>query len=40
MGQLVDFVITYNERQKQSEEAGQTGGKHKASQKEIDAFFG
>lgn len=40
MGQLVDFVITYNERQKRAEASEQTGNKHRASQAEIDAFFG
>ena len=41
MGQLVDFVITYNERQKQSEtdEAGRLS-KRRATQADIDAFFG
>lgn len=47
LGQVVDFVIAYNERQKQAEK--DAGGKkssgravkhyHKATQDEIDAFF-
>lgn len=44
LGQVVDFVIAYNERQKQAEvraneyEAGRA--KRKATQTDINAFFG
>ena len=44
VGQLVDFVIAYNERQKAAEKAHKRAEKHgtkrKASQNDINAFFG
>lgn len=44
LGQVVDFVIAYNDRQKRSERKAkhekQHGKKRKASQNDINAFFG
>jgi len=44
IGQVVDFVISYNERQKRAEEKHETekkrGKTRKATQADIDAFFG
>lgn len=43
LGQVVDFVITYNERQKKSEEAAAQSEKpqrRRATQADINAFFG
>ena len=44
LGQVVDFVIAYNERQKEAEKAQKRaekrGNKRKASQNDIIAFFG
>ena len=44
LGQVVDFVIAYNERQKALERAQKHAEKHgtkrKASQNDINAFFG
>ena len=44
MGQVVDFVIAYNERQERAEKAQKRaekyGTKRKASQNDINAFFG
>lgn len=44
LGQVVDFVIAYNERQNKSEKAQKHAEKHgtkrKASQNDINAFFG
>ena len=44
LGQVVDFVIAYNERQKASEKAQKWAEKHgtrrKGTQNEINAFFG
>ena len=44
VGQVVDFVISYNERQKKSEKRAKHeeihGRKRKASQKDINAWFG
>lgn len=42
IGQLVDFCITYNERQKRAEqqENGNKPKKVKATQAQIDAYFG
>ena len=44
LGQLVDFVITYNERQERSEKAQKRAEKRatkrKATQNDINAFFG
>jgi len=44
VGQVVDFVISYNERQEQSEKARKRSEpkdtKRKATQDDINAFFG
>lgn len=44
LGQVVDFVIAYNERQKRAERAQKRAEKHgnkrKATQNDINAFFG
>ena len=41
LGQVVDFVIAYNDRQKAAQKwAEKHGTKRKASQNDIDAFFG
>lgn len=44
LGQVVDFVIAYNDRQKTAEKAQKYAEKHgtkrKASQNDINAFFG
>lgn len=44
IGQIVDFCISYNERQKQAEkqekQEKQHGKKRKANQNDINAFFG
>lgn len=40
LGQVVDFCIDYNERQKRAEKAAKKGKKRKATQEDIDAFFG
>jgi len=44
LGQVVDFVIAYNDRQKAAEKAQKRaesrGTKRKASQNDINAFFG
>jgi hypothetical protein len=44
LGQVVDFCIAYNERQKDNEERQKAEEKHgkrrKATQAEIDAYFG
>lgn len=44
LGQVVDFVIAYNERQERAEKQAarkeKDGGRHRASQEEINAFFG
>ena len=44
LGQVVDFVIAYNERLKAAEKAQKRaekyGTKRKASQNDINAFFG
>ena len=44
VGQVVDFVIAYNDRQKKSEanekKAGKIRAKRKATQNDINAFFG
>ena len=44
LGQVVDFVIAYNERQKTAEKAQKRaekyGTRRKASQNDIHAFFG
>ena len=43
LGRVVDFVIAYNDRQKQAETAhkrSEKGGKRKATQNDINSFFG
>lgn len=44
LGQVVDFVIAYNQRQeraeKQAKREEKRGKRHKATQNEINAFFG
>ena len=44
LGQVVDFVIAYNDRQKKAERQAKReekrGKRHRATQKEINAFFG
>lgn len=44
LGQVVDFVIAYNERQEEAEKAKRReekkGKKRKAKQEDINAFFG
>lgn len=44
LGQVVDFVISYNERQKKAEKRAKKeakqGKKRKASQNDINAWFG
>lgn len=40
LGQVVDFVISYNERQAEAEKAAAAPKKRKATQADIDAFFG
>lgn len=44
LGQVVDFVMAYNERQKAAQKAQKRaekyGTKRKASQNDINAFFG
>ena len=44
LGQVVDFVIVYNERQKEAEKAQKRaekrGNKRKGTQNDINAFFG
>jgi hypothetical protein len=44
VGQVVDFVVAYNDRQKAAEKvqklAEKRGTKRKASQNDINAFFG
>ena len=44
LGQVVDFVIDYNERQEQSEKQAKReekrGHRRKASQNDINAWFG
>ena len=44
LGQVVDFVIAYNQRQKKAEVQAKReekrGKRHKATQNEINAFFG
>lgn len=44
LGQVVDFVIAYNERQKEAEKAQKRaekrGSKRKGTQNDINAFFG
>lgn len=44
LGQVVDFVIAYNQRQKRAEQESKRKEKHgkrrRATQGDIDAFFG
>ena len=44
LGQVVDFVIAYNERQKEAEKAQKRaekrGTKRKGTQNDINSFFG
>ena len=44
IGQVVDFVIAFNNRQKKAEKQAKReekrGKRHKATQDEINAFFG
>ena len=44
LGQVVDFIIAYNERQKEAEKAQKRaekrGSKRKGTQNDINAFFG
>ena len=44
LGQIVDFVIAFNNRQKRAEKQAKReekrGKRHKATQDEINAFFG
>lgn len=44
LGEVVDYTIAYNERQKRTEHAtkekNENHGRHRATQAEIDAFFG
>ena len=44
IGQVVDFVIAFNNRQKRAEKQAKReekrGKRHKATQDEINAFFG
>lgn len=44
LGQVVDFCISYNERQKQAEKMQkkeeQRGSRRRATQEDINSFFG
>ena len=40
IGQVVDFCIDWNDRKKRAEKAAKKGKKRKATQEDIDAFFG
>lgn len=40
IGQVVDFVISYNDRQKSAEKEEKKARKRKANQNDINAFFG
>lgn len=40
IGQVVDFVIAYNERNKEAEAEEKKEKKRKATQDDINAFFG
>lgn len=44
LGQVVDFVISFNQRMKKAEKQAKReekrGKRHKATQDEINAFFG
>lgn len=40
LGEVVDFCYAYNERQKDAEEKSEKPKKRKATQNDINAFFG
>ena len=40
IGQIVDYVIAYNDRVKEAEKEEKKDKKRKATQRDIDAFFG
>lgn len=40
IGEVVDFVIAYNNRMKEAEKEEKKDKKRKATQRDIDAFFG
>ena len=40
IGQVVDYVIAYNDRQKQAEKDAKRPRRRKATQDDINAFFG
>lgn len=40
VGQIVDMVISYNNRQKQAEKQAKQVSRRKATQNDINAFFG
>lgn len=40
VGQVVDFVIAYNERNKEDDKKKKKSRKRKATQGDINAFFG
>ena len=40
IGEVVDFVIAYNDRVKEAEKEEKKDKKRKATQRDIDAFFG
>ena len=40
LGQVVDFVIAYNERNKHNDDTDKKPKKRMATQAEIDAYFG
>ena len=40
IGQVVDYVIAYNDRMKEAEKEEKKDKKRKATQRDIDAFFG
>lgn len=40
LGQVIDFVISYNERNKKAEQASKKPKIRRATQAEIDAFLG
>ena len=40
IGQVVDFVISYNNRNKEAEKEEKKAKKRKATQNDINAFFG
>lgn len=40
IGQVVDYIITYNERQEESERKAEKPKTRRATQADIDAFLG